>query len=45
MIEKEDKYYIGTLCSNNGGEYTLVEFKNVLSQHIIKHQTIVPYNP
>ena len=45
MIEKEENTHIGTLHSNNGGEYNLVEFKNYLSQHEIKNQTIVPFNP
>jgi len=44
MIEKEANAHIGTLHSDNGGEYTSIEFKNYLSQHGIKHQTIIPYN-
>ena len=44
-IKKEANAHIGTLHSNNGGEYTLVDFKNYISQHGIKHQTIVLYNP
>jgi transposase InsO family protein len=44
-IENEAQSHIGTLCTDNGGEYTSNEFESYLHQHGIKHQTIVPYNP
>jgi transposase InsO family protein len=43
-IENETQTRIGTLCTDNGGEYTSNEFESYLRQHGIKHQTIVPYN-
>jgi transposase InsO family protein len=44
-IENEAQSLIGTLCTNNGGEYTSNEFESYLFQHEIKHQTTIPYNP
>jgi transposase InsO family protein len=44
-IENEAQSHIGTLHTDNGGEYTSNEFEIYLHQHGIKHQTIVPYNP
>ena len=43
-IENEAETKIGTLPTDNGGEYTSNDFENYL-QHGIKHQTIVQYNP
>jgi transposase InsO family protein len=44
-IQNEAQSHIGTLCTDNGREYTSNEFENYLRQHGIQHQTIVPYNP
>jgi transposase InsO family protein len=44
-IENEEQTHIGTLRTNNGGKYISNEFEIYLSQHGIKHQTIVPSNP
>jgi transposase InsO family protein len=44
-IENEEQSCIGTLRTNNKGEYTSNEFENYLRQHGIKHQTTVPYSP
>ena len=40
MIEKEAHTRIGTLHSDNGGEYTSDDFKHYLSQNGIKHQAL-----
>eukprot|EP00253_Pinus_taeda_P015766 PITA_15766 len=44
-IENDAQSHIGSIRTNNGKEYTSNEFENYLSQHGIKHQTTVPYNP
>ena len=38
-------FNIGTLRTDNGGEYTSQEFEKYLQENGIKHQTTVPYNP
>ena len=37
--------HIGTLRSDNGGEYTSKYFEKYLQENGIKHQKTVPYNP
>ena len=44
-IQNEAQSHIGSLCIDNGREYTSNEFESYLFQHGIKHQTTVPYNP
>jgi transposase InsO family protein len=44
-IQNEARSHIGSICTNNGREYTSNEFESYLRQHGIKHQTTVPYNP
>lgn len=44
-IKNETQLNIGTLRTDNGGEYTSHEFKKYLLDNGIKHQTTVPYNP
>jgi transposase InsO family protein len=44
-IKNETQLNIGTLRSDNGGEYTSKDFEKYLQNNGIKHQTIVPYNP
>jgi hypothetical protein len=44
-IQNEAQYRIGSLCTNNGREYTSNEFEIYLHKHGIKHQKTVPYNP
>ena len=43
-IENEAQSHIGTLHTNNEGEYTYDEFERYVVQHGIKHQTTIPYN-
>ena len=45
FIENVAQTHIGSLCTDNGKEYTSNEFENYLHQHGIKHQTSVPCNP
>jgi hypothetical protein len=44
-IQNEVRSHIGSLCTDNGREYTSDEFENYLHQHGIKHKTAIPYNP
>ena len=44
-IENDAQSHIGSICTDNGKEYTSNEFESNLHQHWIKHQTFVPYNP
>ena len=44
-IKNEAQLNIGTLRTDNGGEYTSQDFEKYLQENGIKHQTIVPYNP
>ena len=44
-IKNEAQLNIGTLRTDNGGEYTSQDFEKYLQKNGIKHQTIVPYNP
>jgi transposase InsO family protein len=44
-IKNETQLNIGTLRTDNGGEYTSKDFEKYLQDNGIKHQTIVPYNP
>lgn len=44
-IKNETQPNIGTLRSNNGGEYTSKDFEKYLQNNGIKHQTNVPYHP
>ena len=44
-IENDAQNHIGSLCTDNGKEYTSNEFENSLRKNGIKHQTIVPYSP
>jgi hypothetical protein len=44
-FKNEAQSRIGSLCTDNGREYTSNEFEIYLHQHGIKHQTVVPYNP
>jgi len=44
-IENDAQSHIGSICTDNGKEYTSNEFENYLHQHGIKHQTTAPYNP
>jgi hypothetical protein len=41
-IQNEAQSHNGSLCTDNGKEYTSNEFEIYLRQHGIKHQTIVP---
>jgi transposase InsO family protein len=43
-IQDEARSRIGSLCTDNGKEYTSNEFESCLHQHGIKHQTRVPCN-
>ena len=45
LIEKQPQSKIGTLCTDNGKEYTSNYFEYYLCQHGIAHQTTIPYNP
>jgi hypothetical protein len=45
MIEKQVGKSIKVLRSDNGGEYTSVEFQQYLKEQGIIHQKTVPYNP
>ena len=44
-IKNETQINIGTLSTNNGGEYTSQYFEKYLQENGIKHQTIISYNP
>ena len=44
-IKNETQLNIGTLRSDNGGEYTSKDFDKYLQDNGIKHQKSVPYNP
>jgi transposase InsO family protein len=44
-ITNETQLNIGTLRSDNGGEYTSNSFENYLQDNDIKHHTTVPYTP
>ena len=44
-IKNETQLSIGTLRTDNGGEYTSKDFEKYLQNNGIKHQIIVPYNP
>ena len=43
-IENQAQSHIGTLCTDNGNEYTFNTFEDYLRQHGITHQTLVPQN-
>lgn len=44
-ITNQTQLNIGTVQSDNGGEYTSNGFEKYLQDNGIKHQTTVPYNP
>ena len=44
-IKNEAQLNIGTLQTNNGGEYPSQYFEKYLQENDIKHQTTIPYNP
>ena len=44
-IKHEAQLNIGTLRTDNSGEYTSQDFEKYLQENGIKHQTTVPYNP
>ena len=44
-IKNETQLNIGTLISDNVGEYTFKYFEKYLQDNGIKHQKSVPYNP
>jgi hypothetical protein len=43
-IQNEAQSRIGSLCTDNGREYTSHGFESYLRQHGVKHQTTVPFN-
>ena len=43
-ITNETQLNIGTLRSDNGGEYTSKDFERYLQDNGIKHQTTIPYS-
>ncbi|GMP43110.1 hypothetical protein CsSME_00012606 [Camellia sinensis var. sinensis] len=45
FVEKQSGYYIKTLRSDQGGEYTSNAFENYCKEHGIKHQTTLSYMP
>ena len=45
FVEKQSGYYIKTLRSNQGREYTSDVFENYSKEHGIKHQTTPSYTP
>ncbi|GMP36892.1 hypothetical protein CsSME_00008847 [Camellia sinensis var. sinensis] len=45
FVEKQSRYYIKTLQSDQGGEYTSDAFENYGKEHRIKHQTTSSYTP
>ena len=45
MIENKAQCKIGTLRTDNGGEFTSLIFKDYLCQHGIQHHLIVPGTP
>jgi len=44
-IKNETQLNIGTLRTDNGGEYKYNDFEKYLQKNSIKHQTIVLFNP
>ena len=44
-MKNEAQLNIGTLRTDNDGEYTSQDFEKYLQENGIKHQTIVPYKP
>lgn len=44
QVTNESGLSIGTLRSDNRGEYTSVEFENFLKSRGIKHECTVPYS-
>ena len=45
LVENQTERKIKILCSNNGGEFTLKEFKELCRESRIKRELITPYNP
>ena len=45
LITNEAQITIGTIRTDNGGEYTSHAFETYLQENGIKHQTTIPYNP
>ena len=45
MIENQAQCKIGTLRTDNGGEFTSLIFKDYLCQHGIQHHLTVPGTP
>ena len=45
LIENHTEKKIKTFRSNNGGEFTLNEFKELCKQSGIKRELSTPYNP
>ena len=44
-ITNEAQLTIGTIRTDNGGEYSSHAFETLLQENGIKHQTTIPYNP
>ena len=45
LITNEAQLTIGTIRTDNGGEYTSHAFETYLQENGIKHETTIPYNP
>ena len=45
LVENQMDINIKTLCSNNGGEFTSEEFKELCRESGIKRELRTPYNP
>ena len=45
VISNESGEHIGTLRTDNGGEYLSTEFENYLTSKGIRHELTVPYSP
>lgn len=43
MVENDAQSHIGTLKTNNGGEFTSNVFEDYLKKHGIKHHLTIPY--
>ena len=45
LVERSSGRKIKTLCSDNGGEYSSIEFASCLTKEGIKHELTTPYTP
>ena len=45
MVERESGHWVKTLRTDNGGQYTSMEFKKYLKSEGVRHELTIPKTP